>query len=680
MFWPALYEPVKSQVVSKANTCAGAAIPNYWDGFSTWQSGLRSGVKQPRFPPNTPESECRAFRRASKFVCVDSAKPWRCPVQSNGAFECSADPQQCAHVEGGLRVQRDVRHGELKQANLDRGRFKCSSDPGDFDWRTAGATGVPRQFEVMGGHWIDGLGGLPRNIKQLYNKAEIEETGYRTAGVKHIGSNLCILTGALKFLVEGWPSLVLPRWCRPTGCQLSLLPRQNNGGSDSDYSVIEACGDGAVVAALAPQELPGDALGTDASPRLAYFEGVLLSRTPAPDKSFTLDKAWSNVGGKYVYAGVTSHNMVGDPDDSRDDATVCLLTGLIKTVIQGEWEGPKSIQIGAVSNPTNCTQLTAPVESVAAMRVDGKSFVYTQSPPMLRITKQGTVVLVLSKHHKIKGSLLELSLSGAKALAGSSKTEKGIISDRGLRECYENITSKIGSQPCQTQEKSSELANVNASLISCVRDAPHHDGSIQMVGSSEWPAIICMLSGSTRFAKHRSEPGLVAHMSMSAATCFPLRVVQLSVLVEGGGAIPISLEPQGVLRLVHAEHSTAVTLNFANTWYDPDALSNPLNVGRSPALVFPRGATAKQMSTIMRKAIIKDAYVFDGTKCGQWLQKRLICTRKKDSSYKCQQMKRLVRTFKWSSSLNELAECKFNNLGTDKDECKNNGVNRLLAL
>ena len=63
----------------------------------------------------------------------------------------------------------------------------------------------------------------------------------------------------------------------------------------------------------------------------------------------------------------------------------------------------------------------------------------------------------------------------------------------------------------QAQEKSSELANANASLISCVCDAPQHDGIIQMVGSSQWPAIICMLIGSTRFAKHKSKPGSVAH-------------------------------------------------------------------------------------------------------------------------------------------------------------------------
>jgi hypothetical protein len=686
--------------------------------------------------------ECLYLQRASKFFCVDPKKPWRCPIQdayqaiaytpesdgsqrlikTNGIL-CESSAEKCPKLGGGSNKVADVQHGHRVDFNISE--FQCPQS--ETFWAKA-RNGIPRNFEHFGAHWLNKVGGVLAghgdktnyNVNNdgeytspsestTFNYKEREVTATRTPAAQHAGSELCMLTGSVDQIAKASPPgaiMTLPRWCSPAGCQLTLLPRSQTkepngvGKLGAKYTAVQTCSDGAVKLVAAEA---GDRHVTWQRP--AYMDQFIFSRTPASDDSFSLAASWENVGGKYLYAGVSQHSISG--------ASVCLLTGFITTELTEVWQGPKEIKLGE-TKATGCTALHMTTEGpvfVATKIAGNEGFgrLLVEEPPTLKLSKDGTVHLVLAESHKFEaGSTVYVSLVGTKAFGAVSGVTDVPISKVGhsVAECYKDAAGAM-KEDCQS--------SVPAAITKwehCVGAAAHDNAKVHVIGNSRVPlmATICALSGIANFTLQANRPGLVMELDdAQLAGCFPVRAVEHMVPSTTTDKFHrLVIEPQGILRVMPEAGSGAVSLelNLDGVWWNPDFLPQALfRTGRSPAVVFPTPPDVAQheaefggtidLGECPRKGLIKDAYVFDGdqnaktdadrSKCGHWIQKRLICTLQHTGGYKCVQMKRLMRTFVFGQAkppYNAFAQegCAADILGSKTQYCTNDGVNRLLAL
>jgi hypothetical protein len=316
-------------------------------------------------------------------------------------------------------------------------------------------------------------------------------------------------------------------------------------------------------------------------------------------------------------------------------------------------------------------------------------------PAKLRMQTDGTVWLLLPKGVTVPaGKQAVLSLSGAQALAAKSRTTTYQLMHPGYSnsQCYDKV------------RKACQKTGAPAAFQACQKKETQPSGSITMVkGADSWGAAsVCVFRGIVQLASQKNyanpkqtpEGGAlsrVALLPMAAKACFPMRTMQFTGHLVTGGTVNIKLEPQGVLRIFHKR--PAVSVNLDGLWWNPDILSQFSTQGRSTTQLFPKPSktltNAKLGSYTQRKGLIKDAYLYKpnkANKCGCWVQKRLICERKWDGSFKCDQMKRLVRKFLmggWKrgqmggSKPPNLEACRFDD---QKDDCLELCKNKLLAL
>lgn len=366
--------------------------------------------------------KCRELKAASVFLCPDARRPWRCPVNLDGSFECVEEATQCPTSVTAQLPSCGV--GE-RGAGYE---FDC---PSTFEGSLPGS-GIPRQFEVFYPGFISG-----RQLAMLgTSRVDIDDGvspgienpipfGYHTPGLKLLGAapeaSACMFAGTMT-QVDAYSSFMqLPKWCAPTCCQLSLLKaRKADGHPTPFYAVIRTCSDGLAEVVDRGLGARGQAPG-GGPPRMlgAHLNGMLVSRDPPDTSLLILESGWVQKEGMYQHAGLTSTELAGE-----DTAWVCTLDGVVTKDLDLAWTAGSTVQIGQVQSGHRCATPAWETESpvVIAVKSDDSSEgemgeYHLVPPPTLRWDTSGTLSLKLPAGVAVPANRkVTLSFTGARVL------------------------------------------------------------------------------------------------------------------------------------------------------------------------------------------------------------------------------------------------------------------------
>jgi hypothetical protein len=649
--------------------------------------------------PGGIKAHCDQIKAAGTFLCVDPRKPWRCPVDDSGKFDCAATLRECEIKQGSARSISNVAQSQgCKGTTAPQVDFMCKPGRG-----ISPADGkIPRQFEAIRdqlwfGSRLRGAGSTflsdtqnlhtqsfykeweKKGIVQQESERWFIKFGHRTSAVKKV-DDLCMMTGVLNKISHSKVLLVAPDWCRPTCCNIGMLPVRRASGVVP--MVIRMCEDGELSKVGNPE--------SDGELELAALQGFSYSRQAGEDM-LKLGEGVENFGGVYQGAAVSMHHV------SDGTATLCALRGFLKIKAPG-WAAKQEIQIASiVSGP--CTKMLNTTEYVVALATsdrDGANIEefdwQTQNPARAKVTQEGVVQLQFTEEIK-KDTMVYVSLSGVTSMASISKITKVMLRETGksVSQCHfasRPHYNEQGPQHCDDTEMQDKTRHLNA-FKQCASSLDQDTAELHVVGSSQkWPASLCALHGVAKFTEQKYDPELVAVLPLNQQdNCFPIRAVDMvAPEVDTGVLHFFVLEPQGVLRL-KANGKTAVVLNLNNI-YDPDVLTRELSHVDGRIAIYPEGA-GSGATLPQRKGLTKDAIVYNGggakNTCACWMQKRLVCEKSWEGGSKCGQFKRLVRSIVMEADEGRAWHTSMMECGADDGEafnfkCQTICTDRLLAL
>jgi len=702
------------------------------DKYNLYQAALNGSTACP-----DGNGDCLALQRASKFWCTKPGMEYRCPV-AQGKFKCVDSPSACPG--GPVSQFNQCRVTQATQKSTFKFDAKAHFQYGtrySLKFQTAlKRTQIPRQFEQLSGKQLMNSKLFCYDEACKYGKCNEGcrpngiKYGHRTPAAKHLGDDLCMLTGTLAEISVQAPMLQLPQWCRPTCCQISLLSRlgpttdarhsKNMKIIPASHTVVKTCGDGLM-------SVMDDKASNQPQ---AVLDGQIYSRAPATNALQLALSMWKNVGTMFGDAAVSQAEIIqAHGFRQKQPAKVCLLSGFVKTdPLADPLRGPKTIDVGIVAQCGSdkicrsasdaaqneyaadaCKEFedvtVAAAVAVKAGSGDGKFGVWQlHPPPRLHVTRYGKVQLLLSNGTTFAGgSELYLSLSGMRT--------KYIKTNYVKTHVMEQLLAKPGHTPaeCYLKQKNDPATyrgeckpDFNAEFNQCIAAAVQEGAKVQFVGS-QWPAALCMLKGTAVFRPQEGEKGLVSVLqskehARTTLQCFPMMAVTLfGYHKKTSRYYPVVLEPQGVLR-VDSSESKPLALQLDGNWYDPDVLSHTFKMGSLShqnsvmAALFDKWNKPKYGTAVFppttnangpkppRKGLVKNIYAFtsDG-KCGCWLTKRLVCELQSTEGYQCAQNKILLRAFKnfKRAKYEQIQPPQYDDID---DICKPACADRLLAL